>query len=101
MRHPDIFSIAFLDDSDEPISALGQVNGVMEFGGEPNPFRNLEGEADQRFMDYVAQSSGEQHLRIASKKKSMMPTLDGWWLVAEGSDGRVKITSQRRIKSHS
>ena len=47
MRHPDIFSIAFLDDSDEPISALGQIDGVMEFGGEFNPFRNLEGEADQ------------------------------------------------------
>lgn len=101
LRYPDTFPITLLDDNDVPISALGQIDGVMVFRGEPNPSRNLEGEGNQQFMDNIARLLGERHLRIVGKKMSMMPTLEGRWLVAQGSDRRVKITSQGMITSHS
>lgn len=101
MRHPDIFLTTLLDDSGGPIRELGQITGVLKIAGEPNPSRNLEGEADQRFIDCIAQLPRQPPLRIAGTKKSMIPTLVGQWLVTRKGDRRVEIASQGKITSHS
>ena len=99
MRHESTFPITLLDDNREPIRELGQITGVMEIGGEPSPYRNLEGEADQRLLKYIDQSPSELPLRIADIK-AMMPTIDGRWLVTHERDRWVAITSQGKITSH-
>ncbi len=98
------FIITLLGDNGEPTEVLGQITGKLTTVGEPNPSRNLKGEADQKFMDYIGRSpleTKELRLRIADIER-FMPTYNGRWTVGHiksKGDNWVEIKSQSKIKS--
>ncbi len=100
------FIITLLGDNGEPTEVLGQITGKLTTVGEPNPSRNLKGEADSKFMDYIGQSpleTKELRLRIADIER-FMPTYDGRWTVGHiksKGDNWVEIMSQGKITSPS
>ena len=104
MRYSGIFTVTLLDDDNEPIKELGQITGKFIPVGEPNPSRNLKGEADQKFMDYIGRSpleTKELRLRIADVER-FVPTYDGRWAVdhiKSKGDNWVEIKSQSKITS--
>ena len=104
MRDTGTFTISLLGDNGEPSKILGRITGKITAVGEPNPSRNFEGEADQKFMDYIGRSpleTKELRLRIADIE-GLVPTYDGRWTVdhiKSKGDNWVEIKSQGKITS--
>lgn len=100
-KYPGTFTVTWLEDGNKTSEEIGQFAGVLKRRGEPNPFCNFSGKAEQRLMDVISRLPLEPHgyrLRI-SDSLEIMPAYIGYWMIKHNDGNSLEITSQGVIKS--